>query len=58
MFYFELYLDTSSQWRWRIKSYGNYKILATSGEGYRNRQDVLHAINLIKQNAFNAPIIA
>ncbi len=57
MFYFELYLDRINQWRWRIKSSGNYKTLADSGESYYNKADAIYAINLIKNNAFSAIII-
>lgn len=36
----------SSDWRWRLKA-GNGEIIA-QGEGYRNKQDCLHAIDLVR----------
>lgn len=44
---FQLYKDTAGEWRWRLKA-GNNETIA-SGEGYVNRQDCVHAINLIKE---------
>lgn len=34
-------------WRWRAISAGNRRKLATSGEGYTNRQDCLDDITLL-----------
>ena len=39
--------DASGEWRWNLKA-GNNKIIATSGEGYKNEQDCLDGINLVK----------
>ncbi|MBH1671603.1 DUF1508 domain-containing protein [Stenotrophomonas maltophilia] len=36
----------SGDWRWRLKA-DNGLIIATSGEGYRNKADCLHAIKLV-----------
>ncbi|MCB0746075.1 MAG: DUF1508 domain-containing protein [Ignavibacteriales bacterium] len=44
---FHVYKDSRAEWRWRLKA-TNGKIIATSGEGYNNKQDCLHAIDLIK----------
>lgn len=54
--HFILYKDSQSQWRWRLRRDGNYKILADSAEAYWNRQDCLDAIGLIKKLAGSAPI--
>lgn len=48
--YFILFKDSQNQWRWNMNS-SNHKIIATSGEGYFNRQDALHGLNLVKVNA-------
>lgn len=48
MFY-ELYKDTTSQWRWRLKA-ANYRTIANSGEGYYNKSDALAAIQLVKSS--------
>jgi len=52
-----MYKDKSvkKEWRWYLRA-GNGKSIATSGEGYTNRSDCEHAINLVK-SSFNAPVI-
>jgi uncharacterized protein YegP (UPF0339 family) len=52
---FELYVDTDKQFRWRLWAPNERKI-ANSGEGYHNKADCMHAINLIKENASDAEI--
>lgn len=47
--------DKNNQWYWNINS-ENHKIIATGAEGYVNKQDALHGINLVKNNASKAPI--
>ena len=49
-----IYKDTQYQWRWRLKA-ANNKIIANSGEGYYNKSDSMHAINLVKGSS-NAPV--
>lgn len=53
---FIVYKDTAEEWRWRFRA-SNNKIVADSGEGYVNKQDCLHGIELIKKEAPDAPII-
>lgn len=36
--YYHLYKDTASEWRWRLVA-SNGRIVANSGEGYKNRDD-------------------
>lgn len=43
----QVYLDALNQWRWRAIAV-NGRILADSGEGYYNRADCEHAIQLIR----------
>lgn len=45
-----VYKDHKSEWRWRLKA-SNGAIIADSGEGYKNRQDCLHAIGLVQKSA-------
>lgn len=45
---FETYLDKRHEWRWRLKA-SNGKIIADSGEGYKQRSDCLHGIDLVRQ---------
>lgn len=43
---FVLYKDTKGEYRWTLYA-ENSKKLADSGEGYKNRADCLHGINLV-----------
>ncbi len=62
--YFEIYRDTTigtgllsstaGQWRWRLKSENRETI--TSGESYHNKQDFLHAIDLVKGTNKDTPV--
>jgi uncharacterized protein YegP (UPF0339 family) len=47
--YFEIYKDSSNQWRWRLKG-ANHEIIA-QGESYHNKTDCLGAISLVKSTA-------
>ena len=42
----ELKKDNRREWRWRYKA-SNGQILADSGEGYRNKQDALDAMERV-----------
>jgi uncharacterized protein YegP (UPF0339 family) len=53
--FFYVYRDAVREWRWRLYA-NNTRKIANSGEGYKNRQDCLHAIYLIKGGAGGAPI--
>lgn len=48
--------DSKGEYRWRFRA-GNGKILADSGEGYVNKPDCLHAIQIIKNEAADADSI-
>ena len=50
---YEVYMDIAGEWRWRFKA-ANGKQIGASSEGYVNKADCLHSIDLIKQSA-NAP---
>jgi uncharacterized protein YegP (UPF0339 family) len=49
-----VYQDASGEWRWQLRA-GNHRVIADSGEGYRNRQDCLDAIALVKCSKY-APV--
>ena len=49
-----VYQDASSEWRWQLRA-ANNRIIADSAEGYRDKQDCLHAISLVKDSK-GAPI--
>jgi uncharacterized protein YegP (UPF0339 family) len=46
--------DSASEWRWHLTA-ANKKIIATSGEGYKNEADCLAAIDLVKKSS-SAPV--
>ena len=47
---FETYTDTKGESRWRLKS-SNGQVIATSGQGYRDKRDCKNAIERIKKDA-------
>src|SRR4051812_36738619 len=47
---FETYTDAKEQYRWRLKS-SNGQVIATSGQGYKDKRDRLAAIERIKKDA-------
>ncbi len=51
---FRVYEDAAGEWRWRLVA-GNERVIADSGEGYRDKQDCLHAISLVKDSK-GAPV--
>lgn len=46
---------TAGQWRWRLRA-ANGEAIA-SGESYHNKQDCLHAIDLIKETTVLTPVV-
>ena len=46
---FQVYKDSAGEWRWRLVA-GNDQVIADSGEGYRDKKDCLHAIELVKDS--------
>lgn len=55
-FHFEVYKDKKKEWRWRLQA-ANNRIIADSGEGYKNRSDCIHGIQLVQNNATSATIV-
>ena len=53
---FEVYKDKAEEWRWRFRA-SNSKIIADSGEGYKEKDDCLHGIELVKKETPNAKIV-
>jgi uncharacterized protein YegP (UPF0339 family) len=47
---FEIYQDKSNQHRWRLNA-SNGQIIATSGQGYKDKRDAKNAIERIKADA-------
>ncbi|MFT4278669.1 MAG: DUF1508 domain-containing protein [Rhodopseudomonas sp.] len=54
MFFF-LYKDVANQWRWTLYAANNKKI-ADSGEGYWNKADAQHGIDLVKGTNYATPV--
>jgi uncharacterized protein YegP (UPF0339 family) len=52
---FDVYKDDKGEWRWTLKS-RNGRITGDSGEGYKNKQDCIHGVNLIKEYAGKANV--
>jgi uncharacterized protein YegP (UPF0339 family) len=44
------YKDNQGEWRWRLKA-SNGRIIADSGEGYKNEQGCLDDIKRVKGSA-------
>ncbi len=51
---YHLYKDAAGEWRWNLKS-ASYEKIADSGEGYHNKKDCLHGIDLVKASS-TAPV--
>ena len=45
---FRLRKDVRGEWRWSLTA-ANGKKIATSGEGYKDKKDCLHAIDLVRK---------
>ena len=52
---FETYADVAKDIRWRLKA-SNGQIIATSGQGYKDKRDCEHAIDVIKNGAATADV--
>jgi len=51
---FLIYKDAAKEYRWRYQA-SNTKVIADSGEGYKNKADCQHGIDLVKAS-YNSPI--
>lgn len=47
MSHYRMYRDANQQWRWSLYA-ANGRMIANSGESYFNKNDCLHAINLVR----------
>jgi uncharacterized protein len=48
--HFEFYKDAADEWRWNLHA-ANGRIIADSGEGYKNRGDMMRGISLVRGSA-------
>lgn len=42
----QIYRDSQTHWRWRFIA-GNGKVLADSGQGYNDKRDCIHGLELV-----------
>jgi uncharacterized protein YegP (UPF0339 family) len=49
-----VFKDSAGEWRWQLRATNN-RIIADSGEGYQDKRDCLHGIELVK-NAGGAAV--
>ncbi len=52
---FETYQDKAQEHRWRLKA-TNGQVIAASGQGYKDKRDCEHAIDVIKKGAEKAKV--
>ncbi|MCO7398307.1 DUF1508 domain-containing protein [Stenotrophomonas maltophilia] len=52
---FVIYKDTANEFRWRLYAQ-NGRVVADSGEGYKNRADCVHGARLVASVATGALI--
>ena len=55
MLTFQIYKDRAGEFRWRLTA-ANNEIIADSSEGYVNKSDCRHAVDVIKRGALNAKV--
>ena len=53
---FQVYVDRAGEYRWRLRASGNHEIIADSAEGYKEKRDCLHGLELVKAQAPDAEI--
>ena len=46
---FLIYLDSRGEFRWKLQA-SNTKVIADSGEGYKNLADCEHGVTLVQQS--------
>ncbi len=54
---FHVYKDAKGEYRWRLRSSGNNKVIADSGEGYSTLANCEDGIKLVKQQAAGADTV-
>lgn len=53
---FEIFKDDAGEYRWRLRATGNNEPIADSGEGYGDKDDCKHGIDLVKAQAATATV--
>ena len=52
---FEVYKDKGGEFRWRLRAV-NKQVIATSGQGYKEKRDCLNGIESVRKNAADAKV--
>ena len=52
---FEVYKDKGGEFRWRLRAQ-NSQVIATSGDGYKEKRSCLAAVESVKRDAAAAPV--
>jgi len=52
---YELYRDSTSEWRWRLV-HKNGNIIADSGEGYASRSAARNGVESVRENIADAEV--
>ena len=52
---FEVYKDKAGEYRWRLRT-KNQQVIASSGEGYKEKQSCMSGIESVKRNAADAEV--
>ena len=52
---FQIYVDKNGEHRWNLRA-DNNKIIADSAEGYQDKYDCLHGIQLVRELALDIEI--
>lgn len=52
---FEVYKDKGGEFRWRLRAV-NKQVIATSGQGYKEKRDCMNGIESVKKNAADAKV--
>ena len=52
---FEVYQGRAGDFRWRLKS-PNGQVIATGGQGYKDKRDCRNAVDSVKRLAADAPV--
>lgn len=52
---FEVYKDHAGEYRWRLRT-ANKQVIASSGEGYKEKRDCLAGVESVKRHAAAAKV--
>ena len=53
---FEVYKDKAGEHRWRLRA-ANHQVIATSGDGYKEKRDCLAGIEAVRRAAAEAKVV-